>query len=101
MSSEPPGDAPSVEADAPELSGATLVAARGASLLDALERHLPGARDHAEGTSAYSFAAAAQLGIGRERAEMLRETAKLHEIGKVYLPPALLAKRREELDARE
>jgi HD-GYP domain-containing protein (c-di-GMP phosphodiesterase class II) len=103
MSSEPPGAVHSVEADEAkgELSGATLVEARGATLLDALERHLPGSRDHADGTASYAFAAAAQLGTGRARAEMLRETARLHEIGKVYLPRDLLTKPREELDPRE
>jgi HD-GYP domain-containing protein (c-di-GMP phosphodiesterase class II) len=84
-----------------ELSPATLVEARGATLLDALERHLPGARNHADGTSSYAFAAAAGLGIGRAHAETVRATARLHEVGKVYLPPALLAKPHSELTAQE
>jgi HD-GYP domain-containing protein (c-di-GMP phosphodiesterase class II) len=86
---------------ATELSLATRVEARGTTLLDALERHLPGARDHAEGTASYAFAAAAGLGIGRDRAEAVRATARLHEVGKVYLPPALLAKPRPELTTQE
>ena len=63
-----------------------LVKARGRALLDALERHLPGSRDHADGTASYAFAAAVELGVGRARAEAVREAARLHEVGKVYLP---------------
>ncbi len=86
---------------ATELSLATRVEARGATLLDALERHRPGSRDHAEGTASYAFAAAAGLGIGRDRAEAVRATARLHEVGKVYLPQALLERPRSELTAQE
>lgn len=64
---------------------------RGAPLLDALERHAPGSRSHAEATATYAFAAAVELGFDRGRAELVRETAKLHEIGKVYVPKDSLA----------
>ncbi|MGH2925407.1 MAG: HD domain-containing phosphohydrolase [Solirubrobacterales bacterium] len=87
--------------DETELSPATLVEARGATLLEALERHLSGSRDHADGTASYAFAAAAGLGIGRAHAEAVRATARLHEVGKVYLPPALLTKDRSALSPQE
>ena len=61
--------------DPEAISVATLVKARGAALLDALELHLPGARDHADGTASYAFATAAELGLDREHAEAVREAA--------------------------
>jgi putative two-component system response regulator len=70
---------------------------RGEPLLEALERHLPGAREHAEATAAYSFAAAVELGLSRERCELTREVARLHEVGKVYLPADLLSKPASDL----
>jgi HD-GYP domain-containing protein (c-di-GMP phosphodiesterase class II) len=68
------------------------VRVRGLELLDALERHLPGSRDHADGTAAYAFAAAVELGLVREHAEAVREVARLHEVGRVYVPAEALAK---------
>jgi HD-GYP domain-containing protein (c-di-GMP phosphodiesterase class II) len=65
---------------------------RGLPLLEGLERHVPGSIEHAEGTASYALIAAAELGFDRPRAELLREVAKLHEVGRVYLPAALLAK---------
>jgi response regulator RpfG family c-di-GMP phosphodiesterase len=91
----PAGDRPT--GDRPELSGATLVRARGATLLEALERHLPDSRDHADGTASYAFALAAELGSSRTDAEVVRETARLHEIGLVYVPASVLARPPEEL----
>ena len=66
MSWDRPSAVPSSDPEA--MSVATLVKARGAALLDALELHLPGARDHADGTASYAFATAAELGLDRERA---------------------------------
>jgi HD-GYP domain-containing protein (c-di-GMP phosphodiesterase class II) len=60
-----------------------------------LERHLPGSREHADGTAAYAFSTAAELGADRDGAELVRETARLHEVGLVYLPAAVLARRRD------
>ena len=80
---------------------AALVGTRGATLLDGLERHLPGSRDHADGTASYAFAAAVELGLERGHAEAVRETARLHEVGKVYVPAAVLAKLPEELTPEE
>ena len=89
MSSERPsaGRSPT-----PDLALASLVRLRGAPLLAGLEEHLPGAREHAEGSGSYAFAAAVALELGRAGSELCRETAKLHEIGKVYVPADVLAK---------
>jgi HD-GYP domain-containing protein (c-di-GMP phosphodiesterase class II) len=73
----------------------------GAALLDALERHLPGSREHAEGTASYALIAATHLGYDAPRLELVREAAKLHEIGKVYLPAGILAKPISELSVTE
>ena len=96
MSSDPPSGARSSE---PEPSLAARVKARGSELLDALERHLPGSRDHADGTAAYAFAAAVELDLERDHAEAVRETARLHEVGNVYVPVAVLTKPPGELTA--
>jgi HD-GYP domain-containing protein (c-di-GMP phosphodiesterase class II) len=54
-------------------------------LLEALEARLPGAREHAEATASYAFAAAAELGFDREACLQVREAARLHEVGRLYL----------------
>jgi HD-GYP domain-containing protein (c-di-GMP phosphodiesterase class II) len=66
--------------------------ARGAELLDALERHRPGARDHAHATASHAFAIAVELGLERQHAEATREAARLQEVGQIYVPTAVLAK---------
>ena len=105
MSSDRPNDARSPEADRPpasdELSRATLIRSRGSALLDAIERHRPGSRDHADGTATYAFAAAVELGLERERAEAVREAARLHDVGVVYVPARVLAKPPGELTPQE
>src|SRR4051794_28221514 len=100
MSSDRPSDAPSPppEADRAEVSLATQVAERGAPLLEALEQHLPGASRHADATAAYAFATAAELGFERERAESIREAARLHDVGLVYVPASVLAQPADSLD---
>jgi HD-GYP domain-containing protein (c-di-GMP phosphodiesterase class II) len=96
----PAADSPAgARAEGPSLP--ELVRQRGAALLDGLERHLPGSREHAEATASYALIAAADLGYEAPRAELLREAAKLHEIGKVYLPVAILAKPISELSVTE
>jgi HD-GYP domain-containing protein (c-di-GMP phosphodiesterase class II) len=80
---------------------ATLVRARGEVLLEGLERHLPGSRAHADGTASYAFAVAVELGAGRAGAELVRETARLHEVGMIYLPAQLLAQPRDQLNPGE
>jgi HD-GYP domain-containing protein (c-di-GMP phosphodiesterase class II) len=69
--------------------------------MEGLESRVPGARDHAEGSAAYAFAAAVELGLDRERAEAVRELARLHEVGAVYLPAELLAKPEADLTPEE
>jgi HD-GYP domain-containing protein (c-di-GMP phosphodiesterase class II) len=98
MSSDRPSGAPSSEPDA---GLAARLQARGSELLDALERHLPGSREHADGSAAYAFAAAVELGLERDRAEAVRETARLHEVGNVYVPAPVLAKPPDELTEQE
>jgi len=106
MSSDRPGDGPSHAADGPatdsfELSLASLVRLRGIALIEGLERHAPGAGEHAESAASYAFAAAAELGFEPPRAELLREAAKLHEVGLVYVPAEALRKRPTDLDDYE
>ncbi|MGH2954864.1 MAG: HD domain-containing protein [Solirubrobacterales bacterium] len=83
MSSDRPSDARSPTAES-ELELAALARERGEELIEALESQLEGAREHAEATGAYAFAAAVELGHGRGRAALVRETGRLHEIGRVY-----------------
>jgi HD-GYP domain-containing protein (c-di-GMP phosphodiesterase class II) len=108
MSSHPQSGAPSPGAEDPaagaasqptpapglpsELALAALVRLRGAPLLDALEDHFRGSREQAEAASAYAFAAAVELGMARSDAEVIREAAKLHDVGRVYVPVEVLAK---------
>ncbi len=87
MSSDRQSGGPS---SGPDLASVTK--ARGAELLDALERHRPGARDHADGTASHAFAIAAELGLEREHSEATREAARLHEVGQIYVPTAVLTK---------
>ena len=106
MSSDPPSGGPSATPDPgkaerrageSEPGRADVVAALGAPLLEALDRHLPGARHHAESTASYAADAAGSLGLTTERAELVRETAKLHDVGMVYVPVAVLRKPPSEL----
>jgi HD-GYP domain-containing protein (c-di-GMP phosphodiesterase class II) len=103
MSWDPPSGGPSPDAEAGdealEAELAELVSERGAVLLDALESHYPGSRDHADATASYAFGAAVELRLERDHAEAVRETARLHEVGMLYLPAAVLAARPEERDA--
>ena len=96
MSSQPPNDghsnADSRDRAASEMSLGSLLRMRGAPLLDALEAHYPGSREVAEGASSYAFAVAAELGLARSGAELVREAAKLHDLGRVYVPVNVLAK---------
>ena len=64
---------------------------RGEPLLDGLDQHIPGARRHADAVAAYAFALAVEIGLERGECELIRETARLHEVGKLYLPQWLLA----------
>jgi HD-GYP domain-containing protein (c-di-GMP phosphodiesterase class II) len=107
MSSDLPSAGPSSRAGAGEQGGgeavdlAALLRARGAPLLEALERHLPGSREHAVATSSYAFAAAVGLGFDRAQCELAREVAMLHDIGLIYVPAAIASKPAAERDAQD
>ena len=106
MSSDPPSAGPSRGADAtpgaePTLVLASVVRLRGMALLEALESHVPGAREHADATGSYAFATAAKLGLDRARADAVREAAKLHDAGLVYIGADTLLKPADQLDEDE
>lgn len=94
MISHPLSDVPSPGTDPlpSERALAALVRMRGAPLLDALEHHYEGSREQAEAASAYAFVAAVELGMPRADSEVTREAAKLHDVGRVYVPAEVLAK---------
>lgn len=101
MSSQHPSDARSAAPEdragvgdgaGSDFTLASLVQIRGAPLIDALDRHAPGSREHADATGSYAFATAVELGHDRSRAELAREAAKLHAVGGVYVPAATLAR---------
>jgi HD-GYP domain-containing protein (c-di-GMP phosphodiesterase class II) len=106
MSSDPPAGVrspetdPTASADA-EPTLAAVARARGQVLLDGLERHVPGSRRHADGTATYAFAVAVETGADRLRAELVREAARLHDVGKVYVPVEVLTRPAEDLEAGE
>lgn len=102
MSWDPPSGAPSPEADKAarwqyDLDLARLVRECGTTLLDALEQHRPGARGHADATASYGFAGAVELRLEREHAEGIREAARLHEVGLIYVPAATLSASPDDL----
>ena len=96
MSSDPRSDAPSPGPEPPLGSAGTAAAAdaelvreRGADLLEALETRLPGAVAHADQAGRWALAIAAELRLPRATALALRETARLHAIGLLYLDATL------------
>jgi len=106
MSSDPrsdapsPGPEPSAEGAGPDpeaSSDAELIRARGADLLAALESRLPGSQAHAEATASWALAISAELGLARETALAVRETARLHAIGLLYVDAQLAGRRESEL----
>ena len=103
MSSPPQSDDLSREAEQPagEDLSAAFVGERGAVLIDSLDTHTPGAAIHGEATAAYAFAVAESMELGSDRAELVREVAKLHEVGKVYVSAETLSKPQDELDDEE
>src|SRR5688572_838330 len=103
MSSDPLNAGRSPTADEPPADRglAELVRLRGAPLLEALESHLPGSRDHADATGSYAFAAAVGVGLDRAAAELCRETAKLHDVGMVYVPAGAMRVSFESWDAEQ
>lgn len=94
MSSDRPNDGHLSAADDPSSDSevAELVRLRGAPLLEALEARVPTSREQTEAAAAYAFAAAVELGLDRAGAELMREVAKLHRVGLLYVPAEILAK---------
>jgi putative nucleotidyltransferase with HDIG domain len=70
-------------------------------LLESLEGHVPGATEHTDATAAIATAVARALGLQPDRAELVGEAARLHDIGKVYVPAETLAKAESERDDDE
>jgi len=68
---------------------AALVRTRGAPLLEAVETHLPGSAEHAATTASYARAIAVALGVDQAVADLYGETAKLHDVGMVYVPKGI------------
>jgi HD-GYP domain-containing protein (c-di-GMP phosphodiesterase class II) len=113
MSWDRPSDAPSPAPDDPdeparvreantsEVGLGSLVRMRGAPLIEALDRHLPGSREHAEASASYAFATAVELGYDRSHSELIREATKLHEVGNLYVPAYLLTQDPAALSAAE
>jgi HD-GYP domain-containing protein (c-di-GMP phosphodiesterase class II) len=96
MSSDPRSDAPSPGPEEPPGTAGTAAAAdaelvreRGADLLEALEARLPGSIGHADQAGRWALAIAAELRLPRATALALRETARLHAIGLLYLDVTL------------
>jgi HD-GYP domain-containing protein (c-di-GMP phosphodiesterase class II) len=96
-----PGPTRDRQAVTSEFSLGSLVRMRGAPLIEALERHAPGSREHGEATASYAFATAVELGYDRSHSELVREAAKLHEVGKLYVPAHALGKDAASLSASE
>jgi len=94
MSSDPPIEDRSQQAE-PAVTDpalAELIRERGEPLLEGLEAHLPGSTERAEATGAYALAAAVGLGFARTEAELCRQTARLADLGKIYVPADVLAR---------
>ena len=93
MSSAQPGDDPHSTSPAGDPLGLSeLLQSRGAPLLDALGAHHPPSRERSDAASSYAFAAAVELGMSREGAELVRDVTRLQEVGLVYRPRRALAK---------
>jgi HD-GYP domain-containing protein (c-di-GMP phosphodiesterase class II) len=97
MSSDPHSDAPS---PAPELDD-ELIRERGADLLAALEARLPGAAPHADETARWALAISAELGLARANALAVRETARLHAAGLLYVDAGLAGRPEQDLSDEE
>lgn len=65
-----------------------------------LEARDPYTRQHSERVSEYSVKIAQELGLSEDEQEVMRQTALLHDIGKVGVPEAILNKK-EQLNPQE
>ena len=98
MSSARQGDGPSGASD---LGLSELLASRGAPLLEALAAHHAPSRERSDAAASYAFAAAVELGMSREGAELVRDVTRLQEVGLVYVPAEALTKPSAELTPSE
>jgi HD-GYP domain-containing protein (c-di-GMP phosphodiesterase class II) len=82
---------------------AELVRDRGADLLAALDARLPGLQRHAEETARWALAISAELRLPLATALAVRETARLHAIGLLYVKADVAAHgdREESADERD
>jgi HD-GYP domain-containing protein (c-di-GMP phosphodiesterase class II) len=103
MSSDLPNASPSPTPDEVVIDRELVERVRllGAPLLEALEAHSPGSGEHADATGWYAFAGAAGIGLDRGAADLCRETAKLHDVGMIYVPAAVTGKPFDSWDAQE
>jgi two-component system, cell cycle response regulator len=62
------------------------------ALLCAMAERFPDLGDHSAGVADLAAATAGVLGMNREEVEEVRRAAELHDIGKVAIPEAILAK---------
>src|SRR5215210_5233048 len=93
MSSAQPGDGPhSISPAGDPLGLSELLRSRGAPLLDALGAHHAPSRERSDAAASYAFAAAVELGMSREGAELVRDVTRLQDVGLVYVPAEALAK---------
>lgn len=74
----------------------TLAALR--ALARAVDTRDPATQRHSERVAAHTFRIAEALGWPRERAELLREAALVHDVGKIGVPDAVLRKPGELTD---
>jgi HD-GYP domain-containing protein (c-di-GMP phosphodiesterase class II) len=88
------------EVQPPELVAA-LTRERGEPLVAALEEAIPGSRTHADATASWALAVAVERGLERDRCLAIREAARLHDIGRVYVEEDLAARPFDELSEEE
>lgn len=73
----------------------------GGPLLDALGERVPAAAERAEIAAVLAGALAAELIDDEQERELVREAARLQEVGKLYVPAALVTRPLTELDEGE
>jgi response regulator RpfG family c-di-GMP phosphodiesterase len=84
-----------------EANVASLIDERGTDLLEALGQRVGAAHEHADATASYAFAAAVGLALDRDRCDAIRQAAKLHDVGKLYLPSDVLSRLAGELQPED
>lgn len=80
---------------------ADTVRERGAPLIEGIEAYLPGFARRAEATGGFAEAIAAALGYADADANLVREAAKLHDVGMIYVPLEIASSERASLSAED